>query len=144
MELVQLTIGDVEYLAHRLARETLEYDEPIPPFSTRYPNRLESCLRVPFQTFDKKDLYKTLPQKASILFYLMIKNHPFQNGNKRVAVTALFVFLYSNNRWLTVNADDLYHFAVWVAESKPDAKRGVVIAIEDFIVKYIKQAEGNK
>jgi len=37
-------------------------------------------------------LYPTLVSKASFLFYLMIKNHPFQNGNKRIAITTLFTF----------------------------------------------------
>ena len=77
-----LSIKEIEYLAFRLAREIMAYNEPIPDFETRFPNILESCLVVPFQKFDKKLLYNGLIGKAGILFYLMIKNHPFQNGNK--------------------------------------------------------------
>ena len=80
MECSFLTLAEVEYIAHRLAKEMMDFDEPIPSFSTRYPNRLESCLAAPFQTFDGKDVYKTPLQKAAILFYVMVKNHPFQNG----------------------------------------------------------------
>jgi death-on-curing protein len=47
-----------------------------------------------------KRLYPTLVATAAILFYLMIKNHPFQNGNKRIAITTLLTFLYNNNKWL--------------------------------------------
>ena len=107
-----LSIKEVEYIAFRLARELISYDEPIPDFGCRFPNVLESCLLVPFQKFDKKLLYKGLYQKAAILFYLLIKNHPFQNGNKRIAMTTLFAFLYKNKRWLKADNRELYNFAV--------------------------------
>jgi prophage maintenance system killer protein len=81
-----ISISDVEYLAFRLAKEHLSFDEPIPDFSTRFPNMLESCVVAPFQKFSGKDLYPSLVAKTSILFYLMIKNHPFQNGNKRITI----------------------------------------------------------
>ncbi len=132
-----LTIQDVERLAHTLARKLMAWNEKIPAFATRYPNILESCLLTPFQTFGKKDLYPTFHKKTAILFYLMIKNHPFQNGNKRIAVTALLVFLFNNGQWLKVPKEKLYKFAVWVAESDPDLKGGVLVAIEDFVRKNI-------
>ena len=87
-----VTVREIEYMAIRLAKELLSFNEPIPDFSTRYPNILESCLAAPFQRFSGKYLYSSLISKASVLFYLMIKNHPFQNGNKRIAMTTLFVF----------------------------------------------------
>ena len=65
-----------------------------------------------------------------MLFYLMIKNHPFENGNKIIAVTALFTFLYMNGKWLEVNKQVLYNFAVWVAESPADLKDLVVEGIK--------------
>jgi len=40
----KLTIAEVEYIAFSLAQELMEYGEPIPPFDTRYPEKLESCL----------------------------------------------------------------------------------------------------
>ena len=89
----RISIDIVEYVAHTLAVETMSWDEPIPDFGTRYPNILESCISAPFQEYEGKELYKGLTAKAAILFYLMIKNHPFQNGNKRIAVTTLFLFL---------------------------------------------------
>lgn len=74
-----LTVEEVERLAHRLAKETLDFNEPIPDFRTRYPGKLESCLAQPFQRFDRKSLYATPERRTATLFYLMIKNHPFQN-----------------------------------------------------------------
>ena len=136
-----LTIKEIKFLAHELARETMSWNEPIPDFSTRFPNVLESCLSVPFQRFDKKYLYKGLVRKAAILFYLMIKNHPFQNGNKRVAVVTLFLFLYRNKKWMYVSNDTLYRFAVLVAESPAELKNEIVDLIEGFIQKSISDYE---
>ena len=39
---------------------TMDWDEPIPDFKSRFPNKLESCLIIPFQSFGKKILYKSL------------------------------------------------------------------------------------
>lgn len=133
-----LSIKEVEYIAFRLARQLMTYNELIPEFENRSPNISESCLSVPFQTFGKKPLYGGLIGKAAILFYLMIKNHPFQNGNKRIAITALFVFLHKNKKWLVVDNKELYNFALWIAESSPKFKKETVAAIEKFIMFYIK------
>lgn len=133
----EISLAEVEYIAFRLAKELLEFDEPIPAFSTRFPHTLESCLAVPFQKFTRKDVYKGLMAKASILFYLLIKNHPFQNGNKRIAMTTLFVFLYKNGKWLKVDEKELYNFAVWVAQSPARLKDEVVKGIEKFLKTYL-------
>jgi death on curing protein len=133
----RVTMPQIEYIIFSIAKEKLSFNEPIPDFSTRYPNILESCLSVPFQTFNGKDLYSTFITKISILFYLMIKNHPFQNGNKRLAMVTLFYVLYKNNKWLKVSTEILYNFAVWVAESIPDAKDEVLQYIEKFLKKYM-------
>lgn len=141
MRLKRITIIEVEYLAHRLANEIMAWDEPIPDFGSRFPNILESCLATPFQSFDKRALYKGLVEKAATLFYLMIKNHPFENGNKRIAITTLFVFLYKNKKWLKVDDQELYNFAVWIAQSNPKLRKETISAIEKFIKTYIKELD---
>jgi death-on-curing family protein len=132
------TLAEVEFIAFSLAQELMEYGEPIPSFDTRYPDKLESCLLTPFQTFDGKSLYKTLEGKAAILFYLMIKNHPFQNGNKRVAVVTLYYFLMSNKKELKVDNIKLYELAKEVASSDPQNKDEVIGNIQSFIKKFSK------
>jgi death on curing protein len=132
-----LSIGEVEYIAFRLAKELMAYNEPIPDFATRYPNTLESCLAAPFQQFGGKPLYRGIVGRAAILFYLMIKNHPFQNGNKRIAMTTLFYFLHKNKKWLRVDNQELYNFAVWVAGSNPKLKKDTVQATETFLTTYL-------
>jgi death-on-curing family protein len=132
-----ITIADVEYISSRLAKEMMSFNEPIPELATRFPNILESCLAVPFQRFQRKSLYRGLVSKAAIPFYLMIKNHPFQNGNKRIAMTTLFVFLHRNKKWLKVDTKELYNFAMWVAESPAKLKTETVKATEKFIKSYL-------
>ena len=132
-----ISIADIEYVAHVLAQELMLWDEPIPDFGTRFPNVLERCVAAPFQTFGKKQLYQGLIGKASILFYLMIKNHPFQNGNKRIAMTTTFYFFYVNDKWLRVDNQELYNFAKWVAESNPKLNDETVAAIETFFKSYL-------
>ncbi|MCX5704223.1 MAG: type II toxin-antitoxin system death-on-curing family toxin [Candidatus Omnitrophica bacterium] len=133
----KLTVKDIECISFHLAQALMSFNEPIPNFSTRFPNVLESCLAAPFQTFSGKSLYSGLTCKVSTLFYLMIKNHPFQNGNKRIAMTTLFVLLYKNKKWLKVDTQELYNFTVWVAESPPRFKEETVKAIEKFIKAYM-------
>ena len=128
-----ISIADVEYVAFRLATEHLSFDEPAPDFSTRFPNVLESCVLTPFQKFSGKDLYPSLVSKAGILFYLIIKNHPFLNGNKRIALTTLLVFFRLNNKWLRFDSQELYNFTVWVAQSPSSCKEQVVAAIQKFV-----------
>jgi death-on-curing family protein len=137
MRLKQITMQSVEYVAYRLARETMSWNEPIPDFSTRYTNALERCIEAPFQSFGGRQLYAGLVKKASILFYLMVKNHPFQNGNKRLAMTTLFLFLFQNKKWLRVDSQELYNFATWVAASNAKLKDDTVRAVETFITSYI-------
>lgn len=134
-----ISVQEIEELSFRLAKAKLEYGEPIPEFSTRYPNVLESCLLVPFQKFEETNLYSGLIEKASILFYLMIKNHPFRNGNKRIAMTTLFLFLWKNNKWLRLDNQELYNFALWVAQSPSDLKEDTVSAINRFLSKYLEK-----
>ena len=118
----KLTLEEVEQITFVLARKEYGHFEYMPDFNTRFPGKLEACLAQPFQTFDKKELYSSYLNKASILFYLMNKNHPFQNGNKRIAVVTLLYFLYKHGKWLKMPTRHLYNIAVSVSESSPKGK----------------------
>lgn len=133
----RINLQHVEQIIFALTREHLTFNEPIPDFGTRFPNILESCLAAPFLTFGGKELYPDPGTKAGILFYLMIKNHPFKNGNKRIAMTTLFYVLAREGAWLRADIKELYNFAVWVAESPPDAKDEVVLYIKKFLEKHL-------
>lgn len=133
----ELSIKEVEYIAFRLAKKWMTFNEPIPDFNTRFSNKLESCLVIPFQKFDKKSLYPGFSGKAAILFYLLIKNHPFLNGNKRIAMTVLMTLLLKNKKWLKVDQQIFYNHAMWVASSPPDAKEETIKYIKKFISKHL-------
>ena len=132
-----ITLEEVERLSFRLAKKHFSFDETIPDFTTRFHGRLESCIAMPFMKFSGKFLYRNFVARASILFYLMNKSHPFINGNKRIAMTTLFMLLHKNGKWLKVDTENLYNFAVWIAASPREAKDGTVIAIEKYINTYI-------
>ena len=70
----------------------------------------------------------------------MIKNHPFQNGNKRIAITTLLTFLLGNGKWLKADNQELYNFTVWVAQSPAEFKDQVVSAIQKFIRRRLTDA----
>lgn len=135
--LQRITVKEVEHITFRMAKGLMPFNEPIPDFSTRNPNILESCLAAPFQTFGGKFLYPGLITRAGTLFYLMIKNHPFSNGNKRIAMTTLFTFLYANKKWLMCDGQELYNFTVWIAQSPPGFKKESVMAIEKFLKRHM-------
>ena len=140
----RIKLADVEYIAFQLAKKFLDWDEPIPEFNTRFPDKLESCIETPFQTFDRKSLYKGLVGKSAMLFYLMNKNHPFQNGNKRIAVTTLLFFLIENGKWLSVSNHDIYEFARFVAGSRPEERERTMLKITSFIEENIEEFNPNK
>jgi death-on-curing protein len=67
---------------------------------------LESALAQPRATFGGSDLHATLPAKAASLGYSLALNHPFLDGNKRVAHAAMEVFLSLNGFDLFADVDE--------------------------------------
>jgi death-on-curing protein len=130
-----LEISDVKNICFEYARVSLTFDEPIPSFETRYVEKLESALTIPQRKLNDKFLYKTLSQQASVLFYEMIKLHPFLNGNKRIACVTLMAFLAINFKWLKADWMSLYKRAVFVAESKSKDRKKVLEEMDSFIEK---------
>lgn len=140
LEVRPLSVAEVELIAFDLAKN-LKWKEKIPEFQTRYPNVLESCLLTPFVSYGGNDLYPTFIDKAAVLFYLMNKNHPFQNGNKRIAVTTLLIFLLFNNMWIDVSHDELYNIAISVAEGERTDKDTMLSILRDFLKQHIHNFE---
>ncbi|MFI5746558.1 type II toxin-antitoxin system death-on-curing family toxin [Streptomyces sp. NPDC051644] len=126
----RVSLKEAEYVAHKMARELMDYGEPVADFRARYPGRLESCLEQPFTYLNGRFVYWTISHRAAVLFYLLIKNHPFENGNKRMAVTIMLTFFYKNGRWISIAPDALYRIAKIVAESPPYQK--------DIVIKLLK------
>ena len=121
---VYLTIDDFETIVNQLREAQEEFSEDMPPFDTRYAERLESIVNQIQGNYFGVELYPSLEEKAARLFYLINKNHPFLNGNKRIAVMALFVFLSLNREELyfdeeTIN-NELFEIATITAASLPE------------------------
>lgn len=122
-----IDINDFEFLCFNLARELLEFSEPIPDYSKSNLDLLESSLAAPKNSFELSN--SSLIEQASVLFYSLIKNHPYENGNKRIAVMTLLVFSHLNKKWVEMKPSILYKIAILVAESKPEER--------DFVLKEI-------
>ena len=80
-------------------------------------NLLDSALNSPFQTFDTKDLYPEISDKAAQLSFSIIKNHPFLDGNKRIGVHIMLVFLTLNNIKLLYSQKELIDLGLKIADS---------------------------
>ena len=81
-------------------------------------NLLDSALKVPFQTFDGKDLYPDILDKATQLCFSLINNHPFSDGNKRIGIHLTLLFLKSNNVQLNYVQQELIDLGFGIASSK--------------------------
>ena len=97
-------------------------------------NAFESSLGAIIQTYDDKDVYPTIAEKAANLLYLIIKDHPFYDGNKRIGALLFVVFLTINDYHLTKNGETkisdraLTALALLIAESNPTEK-GLLVAL---------------
>lgn len=76
---------------------------------------LESALSTPFQSFDGVDAYPGVIQKAVRLGYGLIKNHAFIDGNKRIGVHLMLVFLALNKIELVYTQNELSDCVLKVA-----------------------------
>lgn len=94
----------------------------------------EASLSAISQTFDGKDVYSSIAEKAANLLYLVIKDHPFYDGNKRIGALLFVVFLTINDYHLTKNGETkisdraLTALALLIAESNPSEK-GLLVAL---------------
>ncbi len=97
----------------------------------------ESALNSIYQTFDGKELYPSLEEKAANLLYMVIKNHPFVDGNKRIGALLFLMFLYENmpkeKLFEKFNSNSLTALCYLVAASPPEQKTQLINLIMNFI-----------
>jgi len=79
---------------------------------------LDSALKTPFQTFGENNLYPDILDKASQLCYSLIENHPFVDGNKRIGVHLMLLFLKLNNIEVNYSQQELIDFGLDIASGK--------------------------
>lgn len=81
---------------------------------------LESALESAFATFDGNDLYPTICEKGARLGYALISNHAFVDGNKRIGMFVLLVFLELNGVKITPTAKEVARVGLAVAAGQMD------------------------
>lgn len=108
-------------------------------FGNQRDKSFEGIIANLYQTFDGSELYPSIEDKASHLLYFIIKDHPFTDGNKRIAAF-LFVLFLSNNGYLfkangerKINDNALVALALLIAESNPKQKDVMIKLIMNFI-----------
>lgn len=131
-------------------RHAIDYDEGIAIvagmkrdfdglFGVEKDQGFKSALGAIYQTFDGKELYPSVEEKAANLLYFIVKNHAFSDGNKRIAA-ALFICFLSRNailyrpgggKRLADNA--LVALTLLIAESRPDERETIVKVIVNLI-----------
>ena len=79
---------------------------------------LDSAVENIFQTFDGTELYPSTEAKAARLCYALVMNHAFEDGNKRIGVHAMLVFLELNGVTLSYSQEELYTIILELADSK--------------------------
>lgn len=110
-------------------------------FANEKDQSFRSSIATIYQTFDGKELYPSVEEKASMLLYLVTKNHSFSDGNKRIAAL-LFLWFLENNHILyrkdgtkLINNNTLVALTLMIAESRSEEKDIMVKVVINLINK---------
>lgn len=101
--------------------------------------KFKSVIGALYQTFDKKELYATIEEKAANLLYLTIKDHPFSDGNKRIGSLFFLYYLERNNYLWKANNErkitdnTIVALALLIANSNPKEKEVMIKIITNLL-----------
>lgn len=84
---------------------------------------LESAINRPITNISGKDMYESVHEKAAVLAYTVIKNHPFVDGNKRTGLHSALTFLELNGYIITISQKMLVKIGLDIASNKADLKK---------------------
>ncbi len=118
--------------------ETLRFNEKSDIFALERDKGLKSVIANIYQSFDNKDVYPTLEEKAANFLYMVVKNHAFIDGNKRIAATLFIYFLqfynilYKNEKQIIDN-NTLVAVTLLIAESNPKEKNIIIELVTNFL-----------
>ena len=108
-------------------------------FGNEKDQSFHSSINTIYQTFDGKELYPSIEEKAAMLFYLVVKNHSFSDGNKRIAAF-LFLWFLEKNRILykpdgsrLISNNTLVALTLMIAESRTEEKDIMVKVVINLI-----------
>lgn len=112
-----------------------------PLFGREKDNSFQSSISTINQTFDGKELYSRIEEKAAHLLYFVVKNHSFTDGNKRIAAWLFVWYLAKNNYLLDAKGNPkvannaMAAITLMVALSKPEEKDLMILVIVNSINK---------
>jgi prophage maintenance system killer protein len=109
-------------------------EEATPLFGNERDHGLEGILGNIEQTFGGELLYKSAQERAANLLYFIIKDHPFTDGNKRIACLMFLLYLKLQNICIKLNENGLVALALLVAESDPTQKDMMVRLIVNLLM----------
>lgn len=109
--MIQLTTNQIKKIHSSLIAATGGSD------GVRDAGMLESAAAAPFQTFGGESIYPDLLQKAARLGCSLVSNHPFVDGNKRIGVHAMLVFLALNDVEIKYTQAELIGIGMSLAQS---------------------------
>lgn len=117
----------------------LRFNEESDIFAIERNRGLESIINNIYQTFDNCDVYKSIEEKASNFLYMIIKNHVFIDGNKRIAATLFIYFLHSydmlyRNDKQVIDNNTLAALTLLIAESNPKEKEIIIDLVQNFLI----------
>ena len=116
----------------------LRFNEESSLFAVERDKGLESIIGNIYQSFDGQDIYKSIEEKAANFLYLIVKNHVFADGNKRIAATLFIYFLnfygilYKNGKQ-TIDNNTLAALTLLIAESNPKEKEVIIDLVINFL-----------
>ena len=128
-----LEVEDIETIYSVLFKRFEEIGEPIPHFNQVNKKEIVNLVAIPQTKYFGKEQYPTLEAKATILFYKINKGHIFPNGNKRISLACLFIFLASNGYQLDITEDEATAKALEVAQSDPQNFQKIKDELEQWI-----------
>ena len=108
-------------------------------FGMERENSFKGILRNIYQTFAGEELLPTIEEKAANLFYYIVKDHPFVDGNKRIGAFMFVLFLSKNNYLydkegeIKINSNALVSLALLIAHSNPNEKDLIIKLIMNLI-----------
>lgn len=122
-----------------MKRQIQSKGEELGLFGIEKDKSLEGSLKNIYQTIDGVDAYPTIEEKTAHLLYFIIKNHPFVDGNKRIAAS-LFLWFLDGNRCLykrdgsrRIVDNALVALTLMVASSRPEDKDIIIKVIVNLI-----------
>ncbi len=134
-----LKYNDVKQIILKIKNDLINKKEASDLFGQESEEKFKAILGNIYQTFDSKELYPSLEEKTAHLLYFVIKDHPFVDGNKRIA-SFLFVYFLDKNDCLyrssgekKINDNALTALSLLIAVSEPKGKNILIRIVTNLL-----------